>query len=294
MQLNHLTAVRVALGLYVAGHLAALLPWAPEVFSSAGMLPDASLSPLAYAFPNLLTVFDSPAVVLSLVGAGVVSALALVAGRAPRIAAVGCWYVLTCLLGRNPLILNPALPMVGWCLLWLAAWPTEALHGRGSLPRELVHAAWAIAGLSYGYSAYTKLGSPSWDDGTALYHLWANPLARDTALRPWLLAQPELPVKALTWGTLALELAVLPAIVVPRLRRPVWWGLLAMHVGLLITVDFADLTMGMLATHLALWTPGSDRLEALPRRPGVTGRPLAAQPLKIRYHGGLAQRVSPP
>ena len=43
---NQYRLFRVLLGAYLFVHFAQLLPWAGEVFSSAGMLPDAAQSPL--------------------------------------------------------------------------------------------------------------------------------------------------------------------------------------------------------------------------------------------------------
>jgi hypothetical protein len=58
-----------------------------------------------------------------------------------------------------------------------------------------------------------------------------------------------------TWGTIALELAALPMATHPRTRKWIWLALTAMHVGVLLTIGFADLTFGMLVTHLFVANP---------------------------------------
>ena len=49
--------------------------------------------------------------------------LEFAAGIRDRWAALGAWYIWTCLLGRNPLIANPSIPYVGWMLLAHACLP---------------------------------------------------------------------------------------------------------------------------------------------------------------------------
>ncbi len=63
---------RCVLGFYLFIHFLHLIPWGAEVFSNSGMLADASARPLYPLFPNLLFLWDSPAVVVALLltGAG--------------------------------------------------------------------------------------------------------------------------------------------------------------------------------------------------------------------------------
>ena len=107
------TVFRMIFGAYLFVHFAQLAPWAPEVFSSAGVLPNASASPILGFFPNLLAIWDSPAFVTWLTSIGAGMSLFFAFGIGDRWAAVGTWYVWACLLGRNPLISNPSIPYVG-------------------------------------------------------------------------------------------------------------------------------------------------------------------------------------
>ena len=61
---------RIVLGSYLLIHFLHLVPWGAEVFSNAGMLAEASASPLYPLFPNVLFLWDSPAVVITLLFAG--------------------------------------------------------------------------------------------------------------------------------------------------------------------------------------------------------------------------------
>src|SRR5215471_19820094 len=88
---------RVVFGLYLVQHFLALLPWGKELFSSAGVLPRASLSPLTHLFPNVLALADSPAFVAAcLVAAAVLSVFFLI-GKFDRVAAFLIWYLWACL-----------------------------------------------------------------------------------------------------------------------------------------------------------------------------------------------------
>jgi len=257
---------RVCLATYLFIHFIALIPWAPEVFSGAGALTPASASPLARLFPNILSIYDAPAFVQRLVAIGALAAIPLALGAFDRVAAVFLWYVWACLLGRDPLITNPSIPFVGWLLLahtlvprapygsWAARDRADP-RGGWTMPAGVLLAAWIVMSLGYTYGGVTKLVSPSWADGTALAQVLGNPLARPTLLREWLLALPGPILKIATWSALALELLFAPLVLSRRLRPWMWLSMLGMHLGLLVLVDFADLTFGMLLIHLFTFDP---------------------------------------
>ncbi len=255
---------RVIFGLYLLQHFLALLPWGAELFSSAGVLPSGSLSPLLHLFPNVLVLWNSPLFVDFCLGAAAVLSLCFMIGKFDRVAAVMIWYLWACFYGRNPLIGNPSLPFIGWLLLAHALIPTS---GRSllapkseratpwRLPPDLYLAAWILMSLAYTYSGYTKLASPSWVDGSALGRVLANPLARATALRIFLLGFPPLLLKIATWSALALELSFAPLALFRRLRPLIWLAMVGLHLGLVLLVNFSDLTVGMLIVHFFTLDP---------------------------------------
>jgi hypothetical protein len=124
------------------------------------------------------------------------------------------------------------------------------------MPPALFAAAWAVIALAYTYSGFTKLGSPSWLDGTAVAHVLANPLARPGLARDLALALPAPVLQAAAWAVLALELAYAPLALVRRLRPLLWSSMLALHLGLIALIDFADLSLGMVMIHLFTFDPG--------------------------------------
>ncbi|HEY8944686.1 MAG TPA: hypothetical protein VIM73_10510, partial [Polyangiaceae bacterium] len=278
------SVVRALVGLYLLVHFVALIPYGAELFSSQGVLPNASLSPLGRAFPNVLSVYDSPGFVVLLLAIGVALSVAFAVGYRDRLAAVALWYVWACLFGRNPLISNPSIPYIGWLLLAHAALPAApfgswAARGRvdpgggWSFPRPLFLVAWIVLAAGYSYSGYTKLVSPSWLDGSALRKVVENPLARPTLVQSTLLSLPQELLRFPTYAALALELLFLPLALVARVRPWLWGALFAMHLGLIVLIDFADLSGAMLLFHLFTFDPAW-----VPRR----GKPA---PERVYYDG---------
>lgn len=262
---------RILLGCYLLQHFLALLPWGEELFSNQGALARASASPLIHLFPNVLAIWDQPGFLTFLLILGALSSALLAVGLWDKPAAVALWYLWACLLGRNPLIANPALPFIGWLLLLHAVLPSApygswaARHrddprGNWYMPPLAFALAWILMSAGYSYSGYTKLVSPSWLDGSALARVLHNPLARPTMLRDLLLAMPPASLRVMTWAALMLELFFAPLALLRRVRPVIWTAMVGLHIGLLLLVDFADLTLGMLLVHAftfdPAWLPG--------------------------------------
>jgi predicted DCC family thiol-disulfide oxidoreductase YuxK len=261
---------RALLGLYLFVHFLRLIPWGREVFSGAGVLPNASASPLLHLFPNVLALWDAPPVITVLLALGALLAVVFAFGWHDRAAAVALWYLWACLLGRNPLIANPSLPFIGWLLLAHAVLPSApfgswAARGRSDprgdwrMPPLVFALAWGLMAVGYTYSGYTKLVSPSWLDGSALFRVLQNPLARPTFLRILFLSTPFGLLRLGTWAALGLELGFAPLALFRKLRPWIWAAMVGLHCSLVLLVNFADLTAGMLLLHLftfdPLWIP---------------------------------------
>jgi len=206
-----------------------------------------------------LAVWDSPQFVtvflLTLAGLSVLFCL----GVSRRMAALLLWYGWACLFNRNVLISNPSIPYVGVLLLLTTVVPvTEPLRafarrpstGEFYVPGAAYWTAWALMAVGYAFSGVVKLESPSWVDGTAVWHVLQNPLARDSWLRGVFVSMPPWTFEVMTWNALALELLFLP-LAFRRWTRPVaWLAMVGMHIGIVALVNFADLSAGMLMLHL--------------------------------------------
>src|SRR5688500_20060855 len=88
---------RIALGVYLMWHVAALIPYGAELFSNQGVLPNASSNLTYRAFPNLLAFADAPNQVRFFLVALVGLALCFTVGWHRRICALLLWYGWACL-----------------------------------------------------------------------------------------------------------------------------------------------------------------------------------------------------
>ena len=232
-----------------------LLPESGALFARGGLLTDPSLNLSYGAFPSILYVLTDAWQVTLFVGVMALLNLLVIFGYFRRTASVLLWYGWACLFHQNNLILNPGLPMVGWLLLALTLMPKgegfgfEKREEKWQMPPILYWGAWAIAGIAYTISGLDKAMAPSWQDGSAITHLLNNPLARDYFLREWLLSTPEWFRQLLTWATLALEIGFGFLILFSKTRLLAWLMIIAMHLGILSIIDFADLSFGVLMLH---------------------------------------------
>ena len=251
-------AFRIAFGLYLTVHFAHLIPWGRELFSRDGVLADATLNPTFGVLPNLLAWRDSPADVSAFLFLLAACSVLFTLGVARRSAALVLWYGWACLFNRNVLISNPSIAYVGLLLLLTTlvppAEPWRLRRGDRraepfEMPAAVFFTAWFLMATGYSFSGVIKLSSPSWADGSALWHLLENPLARSGPIRDLMLSMPMWVIRLLTWQALALEILFLP-LVLWRVTRPVaWLAMVGMHVGIMLMVSFADLSAGMLMLH---------------------------------------------
>jgi predicted DCC family thiol-disulfide oxidoreductase YuxK len=272
------TLFRVVFGGYLAVHFLQLAPWAGELFGHHGLMPQPSLNPAHGLFPNPLDLPLSDGLLSAILALLAAVALLFAAGQWRRTAALILWFGWTALFHRNNLILNPSVPYVGLLLVLSALVPGGEPWSRGrrdagwAMPKWVFRSAWILMAVGYSFSGLTKLPSESWIDGSALRHLLENPLARPGAVREALVALPDVVLKLLTWGTLAVELLFAPLALWARSRPWIWLTLVLTHLGILAVVDFADLSFGMLMLHLFTFDP-----EWLP--------PRGTAPLVVRFDG---------
>jgi predicted DCC family thiol-disulfide oxidoreductase YuxK len=77
-----------------------------------------------------------------------------------------------------------------------------------------------------------------------------------------------------TWGVLAAELLFAPLALWKKSRPWIWLTMIVLHLGIVLMVDFADLSVGMLMIHLFTFDPAW-----LPAKKGEDG------PLKVAFDG---------
>ncbi len=237
---------RILFGTYLIIHFAMLVPYANELFGATGILADPSLNPAHGLYPNPLNPPLPPAWVTASVVFLTIASLGFTLDIARPALAILLWFGWTALFHRNNLIANPSIPYVGLLLVLCAIVP---IGKSWTMPPWIPRCAWILLAVGYTFSGITKLGSPSWIDGTAIARLLDNPLARPGIFRDALLAMPDLVPQLLTWGTLGLEILFAPLALCRRLRPWTWLAMVGMHLGIIAVVDFADLSLGMLMIH---------------------------------------------
>ncbi|MBT8348119.1 MAG: DUF393 domain-containing protein [Sulfurovum sp.] len=260
---------RVIFGLYLLIHFLYLIPVSGEIWSNSGLISDVKFNLTYGAFPNILYLFNSTMAVTFFVSVMALLSFFVMIGFFRRTSALLLWYGWACLFHQNNLILNPGLPMVGWLFLALAlipkgeGWGVEKIDESWAMPPILYWGAWVIVGVSYTISGIDKAMAPSWIDGSAINHLLNNPLARDYFIRDLLLSTPELFRQILTWSALVLEIGFALLVIFSKTRMYAWFMIIAMHLGILIIVDFPDLTLGVIMIHLftfdASWFKTEDK-----------------------------------
>ena len=265
MSAGQFALFRVIFGAYLLQHFLWLLPSGAELFSNAGVLADPRLNATYGLLPNPLERWGTPAFVTGFLVVLSVLSAAFMLGLARRWAAGLLWFGWACLFNRNNLISNPSLPYVGlillFCTLIPEGEPLSASGGSGRRPSDwffpaaVYWGAWWLMAAGYTFSGLVKLGSPSWVDGTAFRHLLENPLARPGFVRDVFLSFPGWALALLSWGTLAAEITFLPLSTFRRGRLVAWSVMVVMHLGIILMVDFADLSFGMVMIHLFTFDP---------------------------------------
>lgn len=252
---------RIVFGFYLFCHFLYLVPFAEELFGAKNLFCLTNPSPYHGIWPNPLFLGVNYLATILITLATLLS-VCIIIGWLRKTAALTIWYISTCLFTANPLIANPSLGYTGLLLLLLVIIPrgesftlAQSEKENWKLPKMVLITAWTLLALGYTFSGIMKLESPSWTDGTALSHVLENPLARPNALCGWLLSLPSPFLALLTWGTLLLETIYLPLTAIKQTRPWVWVAMVFMHLGIMLVIDFADLSLGMLMIHLFTFNP---------------------------------------
>ena len=263
---------RMILGTYLFFHFSKLLNDGNEIFSNEGVISDVSILPSYGKLPILLFHFDSPRIVELFIGSLIICSILFTVGIYRRLSSLWLFYGWMSLLNRNPLISNPSIGYIGWILLSCALIPkgekflffrkrkeetADSNNEFWEMPDIIYYGFWIILGVSYTASGLHKLScdNNSWIDGTALYYVLTGPLARPNNLINELLVSNLFLIKLLTWGSLALELSYLFIGTFYRTRKYYWLASMAFHMGIICTVNFTDLTVGMIVAHLFSFDP---------------------------------------
>lgn len=252
---------RIVFGIYLTIHFLTFLPhYAIEMFSREGIFPKASALP-SY-INGIFLDMDEPWRVQLLLYTMIVCSVLFTLGQLRRCASLILYLGWTWFLNRNPFITNPSIAYVGWLLLACVVIPTDEgqqkktdgrRRRRWEIPDALYFGAWLVMAIGYSASGFDKIfNSPSWIDGTALKHVLTGPLAREwvqIVLEQWWMP-PVWCWQGLTWISLFAETSFLFLGTFYHCRKWYWLFFFLFHCGILATINFTDLTCGMLMIHL--------------------------------------------
>ena len=198
--------------------------------------------------------------------------LALVAsGWRPRITGLLHWWVSFSILasatrdGGDQVAALMTLLLIPWTLTDPREWHWQrAVVDTAASARKLfvAHAARVLVRLQvmvvYLHSAVTKFAVNEWLDGTAVYYWFHDPIVgASPALEPLLfpLARSGA-VNALTWGAIAVEIALVLGLIAPRrFWRPLFWLGVLFHVGIAVGLGLSSFSLAMIGALLLYLRP---------------------------------------
>ena len=263
-----LVLVRVAFGVVVLAWAASVLPVRSALFSTAGVLPH-SPEPSGGMW-GVLDAWSSDAAVAAVLAATAVAACAVVVGFMTRIATVVVFVGLVSFHARNPFAFNSGDTLLRGTAFFLmlapcgAAFSVDAFRrrGRDAFRDFPARAPWALRlvqiqlSVLYLSSVWGKVRGTTWNDGTALSHVLSLADLRRFPL-PGALVHSELLLNALTWGTLAVELAV-ALLIWNRAARPyVIAAGLGLHLGIDYSLRVGVFGMALAVSYLAFVPPAA-------------------------------------
>jgi hypothetical protein len=247
--------------IYLGGNIFLVLffsiPSSEALWSNQGMVSNPAFNLNYGVFPNVLNKVDEPYQVIIFITILLAISLLFIAGISRRLSALILWYGWTCLINRNNLITNPAIPYTGWLLLACAVIPrgeSIAFTGKNDqwyLPPIIFKTAWFLFAFGYFISGIDKLNSSSWYDGSALIKILECPLAYDFTNRINLL--PSWMMKCINWLVIIIELTVFPLSVFTKTRKWAWILATCIQSGILISLNIAPIVFGMFSIHILLF-----------------------------------------
>ncbi len=259
-----LAVVRIAYATVLLGWCALISFDLLAFFSSSGLLEERVGRPFTW---SLLDVFASDAAVIGLFVALVVAAACLLVGWHTRVAAVVAAVLLLSFERRNLVVLNSADTLLRLFGLYLALAPSGVALSvdRWRRTRDRFwefpeRAPWALrlmqiqVSVLYLFTVWLKVQGNTWNEGTAVsYSLRITEVARFEV--PTWITQSAIVSNLLTYGTLAVELALAVLIWNRRARPWVIAAGVALHLSIQATIMVGLFSVTVFVGYLAFTPP---------------------------------------
>jgi Vitamin K-dependent gamma-carboxylase len=262
---SSLALFRIAFGLVAFAWTATLLPNLFAFYGRDGILPKGPRG--AFGEWDVLALSDSPVLLVTLSAATLLAALAVTAGFHTRLASIVLWIGIVSFEQRTVQVTNSGDGVIRSLAFLLALSPAGAslsLDRLRAAPERFwefpARAPWALRliqiqiSVGYLFSVTGKLATPQWRDGTAVaYALRIDDVHRLTT--PAFFTQSSTITMLLTYGTLAIEIALAVLIWNRRLRPWVLVLGVALHLGIDSSIMVGFFSYAMLASYLC-FIPG--------------------------------------
>jgi hypothetical protein len=263
-----LGAFRLMFGFCVLIHLVLLAPDLDQFVTDAGILRGEESKQLAGVLRwSILQEFQSPGAVRVVFAVTTAAAVLVVLGLHTRVACVVQYLGLLSIHHRNLLTNSGAdslMVILAFLLMFTASGRAYSLDGLRLRRRlggeyEPVCVPWAQRlmqiqiSILYFMTAFWKCQGETWAEGTALHYVLSN-----SEIRRWTfgLLTNEHAINALTYGALGVEFALAFLLWVKAARPFVIAAGVALHVGIMFTVNIPVFGELMMSSYLLYLTPG--------------------------------------
>jgi hypothetical protein len=264
-----LALVRIAFGIVVIGWTAALLPALSAMFGPDGLLdrqPSTTYAGGHWVW-GLLGAFPTQTAVIALLVMLMVSSVCLTVGYRTRLAALLVFVGVLSFERRNPFVFDSGDALIRIIALYIALSPAGAAlsldrwrRARHRFLEMPLRTQWGLRLLQiqlsviYLSTVWAKTRGTTWNGGTAVsYAMRIEDIARFHV--PTIISNSVALSTLMTYGTLAIELAI-AVLVWNRKARPWVLGLrVALHLGIDYSIRVGFFTFAMFVLYIAFIPP---------------------------------------
>lgn len=243
---EQLQLVRVLLGGYLLFLFCSFVPYATELFSNQGVVPNTFAEIIVSPFiPFSIYEISSPLVVQIGLGALIVLAGLFMLGWQQRTSSLLLWLGWVWLSYLNPFSSDPAQAYIGLLLLVFIITPSGTQNQSNQMSSILYWGCWVILGLSFSISGYEKFTDQMWTDGLAVYNFCTEYAHVEGFITDACASFPAIP-KFITLVSLYSQLLALPLILIPYARTVWWYITFISFAGALFVIDALPVLLGIL------------------------------------------------
>ncbi len=253
---QYFSLLRILFGLWLTLHFINIFPYASEIYSLEGVKVLGAELYLKTTFALL----RSPMGIKCIVTLAIFSSILFTLKYYRFVNSIILFIIWIFLFHQNLLTYNPGVPYVGWFLLVFIVSPTNECRFFWKKPVDnfvfppiLFWGIWILMSMTLATSGIHKwFFSPLWKEGLAVKYILNYPATRFSFLINFYLKLPLIFQKIFTWLLLVMESSIVIGFIFSRWRKITWFLSFLLHLGILITLKFAELSLVMMLFHLFL------------------------------------------